>query len=75
MGIGRCEVSARAKDATRFRADSEAVFVLNLTPHTHYDVEIDDQELREGETDSGGTMVLTLPEGIETGIRVKQRAQ
>jgi hypothetical protein len=68
-------LSARAKDATRFRADSEAVFVLNLTPHARYDVEIDDQELREGETDSGGTMVLTLPEGIETGIRVKQRAQ
>jgi hypothetical protein len=67
-------LSAHAKDAARFRADSEAVFVLNLTPHAHYDVEIDDQELREGETDSGGTMVLTLPEGIETGIRVKQRA-
>jgi hypothetical protein len=68
-------LSAHAKDAARFRADSEAVFVLNLTPHAHYDVEIDDQELREGETDSGGTMVLTLPEGIETGVRVKQRAQ
>jgi len=49
--------------------------VLNLTPHAHYDVEIDDQELSEGETDNGGTMVLTLPEGIETGIRVKQRAE
>ncbi len=68
-------LSARAKDATRFRADSEAVFVLNLTPHAHYDVEIDDQELREGETDSGGTLLLQLPEGIETGIRLKQRAQ
>ena len=66
-------LSAHAKDATRFRADSEAVFVLNLTPHAHYDVEIDDQELSEGETDSGGTMVLALPEGIETGIRIKQR--
>lgn len=68
-------LSARAKDAARFRADSEAVFVLNLAPHARYDVEIDDQELREGETDSGGTMVLALPEGIETGIRVKQRAE
>jgi hypothetical protein len=68
-------LSARAKEATRFRADSEAVFVLNLTPHARYDVEIDDQELREGETDSGGTMVLTLPEGIETGIRVKLRTE
>jgi hypothetical protein len=68
-------LSARGKDAARFRADSEAVFVLNLTPHARYDVEIDDQELREGETDNGGTMVLTLPEGIDTGIRVKQRTE
>ena len=68
-------LSAREKDATRFRADAEAVFVLNLTPHAHYDVEIEDQELREEETDSGGTMVITLPEGIETGIRVKRRAE
>ncbi|MEO8049662.1 MAG: hypothetical protein ABI833_04530 [Acidobacteriota bacterium] len=68
-------LSAGAKDATRFRADSEAVFVLNLTPKSSYNVEIDDQELREEETDSGGTMVISLPEGIETGIRVKRRAE
>ena len=76
MHVGEAVIlSAREKDATRFRADSEAVFVLNLTPHARYDVEIDDQELREGETDNGGTMVLTLPEGIETGIRVKRRTE
>jgi hypothetical protein len=67
-------LSALAKDATRFRADSEAVFVLNLAPHARYDVEIDDQELREAGTDSGGTLVIALPEGIETGIRMKRRA-
>jgi len=67
-------LSAREKDATRFQADAEAVFVLNLTPRAHYDVEIDDQELREEETDTGGTLVIALPEGIATGIRVKRRA-
>ncbi len=66
-------LSAREKDATRFKADAEAVFVLNLTPHAHYDVEIDDQELREEETDTGGTLVIALPEGIATAIRVKRR--
>ena len=66
-------LSARDKESTRFRADAEAVFVLNLTPHARYDVEIDDQELREEETDIGGTLVLSLPEGIATGIRVKRR--
>ncbi len=68
-------LSALEKDATRFKADAEAVFVLNLTPHAHYDVEIDDQELREEETDTGGTLVITLPEGIATGIRVKRRVE
>lgn len=68
-------LSAREKDATRFKADAEAVFVLNLTPRAHYDVEIDDQELREEETDTGGTLVIALPEGIPTGIRVKRRVE
>jgi hypothetical protein len=68
-------LSAREKDATRFRADTEAVFVLNLTPRARYDVEIDDQELREEETDIGGTLVLAIPDGIATGIRVKRRIE
>jgi len=68
-------LSAREKDATRFKADAEAVFVLNLTPHAHYDVEIDDQELREEETDTGGTLVISLPDGIATSIRVKRRVE
>ncbi|MSV35586.1 MAG: hypothetical protein EXQ47_08325 [Bryobacterales bacterium] len=66
-------LTARDKENGRFRASSEAVFILNLTPRAHYDVEIDDQELRDEETDAGGTLVLALPEGIETGIRVKRR--
>jgi len=68
-------LSAREKDATRFKGDAEAVFVLNLTPRARYDVEIDDQELREEETDTGGTLVIALPEGIATGIRVKRRTE
>ena len=68
-------LSAREKDTTRFKADAEAVFVLNLTPRARYDVEIDDQELREEETDTGGTLVIALPEGIATGIRVKRRVE
>jgi hypothetical protein len=66
-------LNAREKDSARFRADAEAVFILNLAPKAHYDVEIDDQELREEQTDIGGTLVLALPEGIDTGIRVKRR--
>ena len=61
-------LSARERDAIRFRGDAERVFVLNLAPRARYDVEIDDQELREEETDIGGTLVLALPEGIAAGI-------
>ncbi|MDP8989455.1 MAG: hypothetical protein M3N41_05155 [Acidobacteriota bacterium] len=68
-------LSAREKDVSRFQADAAAVFVLNLTPRAHYDVEIDDQELREEETDTGGTLVIALPEGIPAGIRVKRRVE
>lgn len=67
-------LSAQSKDAARFRTDSaEAVFVLNLTPRATYDVEIDDQEMREEQADVGGTLVIALPEGIDAGVRLRRR--
>jgi hypothetical protein len=63
-------VSAETRDAARFHADAEAVFVLNLAPRAAYDVEIDDEELQEFETDAGGTLVLSFAEGTETGVRI-----
>ncbi len=66
-------MSADSKDATRFRADAEAIFVLNLAPKTHYDVEIDDEEMSDVETDAGGTLVLSFPEGTNTGVRIRRR--
>ncbi|MGD1095312.1 MAG: hypothetical protein ABSB35_25380 [Bryobacteraceae bacterium] len=66
-------LSAPDPEKGRFRADAEAVFVLNLTPRAHYDVEVDDQELWEAETDVGGTLVLSLPEGTDAGVRIRRR--
>jgi hypothetical protein len=65
-------LTARETETGRFRADEEAVFILKLAPKARYTVEIDDQELREEETDTGGTLVLSLPDGVATGIRVKR---
>jgi hypothetical protein len=65
-------LTARDPNGGRFRADAEAVFILKLAPKTRYSVEVDDQELREEETDTGGTLVLSLAEGIATGIRVRR---
>jgi hypothetical protein len=62
----------------KFRADGEALFVLGLTPKAAYDVEIDNQELAERETDSGGTLVIGLAPGTDgsqpnLGARIKKR--
>lgn len=62
----------------KFRADGEALFVLGLTPKSSYDVEIDNEELAEYETDSGGTLVIALPPGPDNlqpnlGARIRKR--
>jgi hypothetical protein len=66
-------LSADTKDAAKFHADAETVFVLNLNPRTAYDVEVDDEEMSEVQTDAGGTLVLAFPEGTDTGVRLKKR--
>ncbi len=67
-------LSARDTKAFQFQADAEAVFVVNLTPRAVYEIEVDNQELTEDETDIGGTLVLALPEGLSTPVRIKKRA-
>jgi hypothetical protein len=57
----------------KFRADGEALFVLGLSPKAAYDVEIDNEELTERETDTGGTLVISLPPGVDLGARLKKR--
>jgi|SRR5579862_8109869 hypothetical protein len=65
---------AAANDGTiRFQAATEVTVVLGLAQHSTYDVEIDDQELAEGATDAGGTLVVTLPPETEAGVRIRQR--
>ena len=40
--------------------------------HAHEQA-VDDRELWESETDIGGTLVLSFPEGTDTGVRIKKR--
>jgi hypothetical protein len=56
-----------------FRAETEATFVLGLSPRSAYDVEIDDQELAEQQTDAGGTLVLAMPADMQAGVRIRKR--
>ena len=66
-------MSAPAGDVIRVKIDSEALFLLGLRPQTAYEVEIDDQELAEVETDAGGTLVLSVPAGLQTEARIRRR--
>jgi hypothetical protein len=60
-------------DADKFHLNSPETYVLGLAPKAVYDLEIDDEELSEAETDNGGTLVLKLPEGIDTDARIRKR--
>lgn len=57
----------------RFDARTEATFVLGLRPKQNYDVEVDDEELSEGQTDLGGTLVLALAPDVTAGVRIRPR--
>ena len=70
---GALILTAENKDAAKFQANAQSVFVLNLAPHAAYDVEIDDEEMCEMETDSGGTLVISFPENTDTGVRIHRR--
>jgi hypothetical protein len=51
--------------------EEDAVFLVGLKPRTAYEVEIDDEEMFEGETDAGGILQLALIKGREMGIRIR----
>lgn len=52
-------------------SDKEAWYIVGLLPNTIYDIEIDDQELDESRTDSGGILSLDFIKPIaKTGVRV-----
>ncbi len=58
---------------TRFKAATESTIVLGLSPHSAYDVEIDDEELEEDDTDAGGTLVIALAPETQAGVRIRKR--
>jgi hypothetical protein len=63
------------KTAQRFQtivSEEEAAFVLGLRPKSTYQIEIDDEEMAEGKTDSGGILELKLPQKVQTGVRIHQ---
>ena len=63
-----------ARGGPRFKAQlvaGEHVFVLGLKPGAHYQVEVDDEEVREEAADRGGILPVDLPPKAETGFRLR----
>ena len=61
------------KNAQKFQTilnEDEEVFVLGLTPRRTYQVEVDDEEMIEGDTDTGGILELKLPHKVQIGVRL-----
>ena len=51
--------------------DAAAVFIVGLAPRKTYQVEIDDEEMYEADSDSGGILEVEVPPGKEVGVRLK----
>ncbi|MBL0159609.1 MAG: hypothetical protein IPP47_21255 [Bryobacterales bacterium] len=50
----------------------EVGFLVGLAPDTRYDVEVDDEEMYEAKTDSGGILELKFAPGRKAGVRLKK---
>jgi hypothetical protein len=51
---------------------SEPVFVVGLKPRQNYTIEVDNEEMTEGQTDPGGILPLDMPHEAETGVRFRE---
>ncbi|MEX2261820.1 MAG: hypothetical protein WD696_07700 [Bryobacteraceae bacterium] len=66
-----------AESARQFkiRLDKEQdLFIVGLKPRRRYEVEVDDEEMREELTDLGGILPLTLAKEVEVGVRMREAA-
>jgi hypothetical protein len=52
--------------------EGETVFIVALKPRHAYEVEVDDEEMREEWTDPGGILSLQLPPKIPIGVRLRE---
>ena len=52
--------------------EGETVFVVALKPRQAYEIEVDDEEMREEWTDPGGILSLQLPSKVAVGVRMRE---
>ncbi len=63
------------KNAQKFQtilSEDEEVFVLGLKPRRVYQIEVDDEEMTEAATDTGGILEVKLPHKVQIAVRVRE---
>jgi hypothetical protein len=55
--------------------EGETVFVVALKPRQAYEVEVDDEEMRELVSDPGGILSIPLPVKVAVGVRMREAKQ
>ncbi len=61
-----------AQQPQRFNVQAATrVYIIGLQAHTKYDVEVDDEEIREETTDAAGTLELEFSQETTTGVRLR----
>lgn len=61
-----------AREPQRFEVrNALRVYIIGLQPRTRYDVEVDDEEIREEMTDAAGTLELEFTGETSTGVRLR----
>ena len=55
--------------------EGDSVFVVALKPRQAYEIEVDDEEMREESTDTGGILILQLPAKTPVGVRIREAKQ
>lgn len=65
MGQSPMQWQLNLPQATRY-------FLIGLKPDTWYELEVDDEELREEKTDAGGILALQFPKSVGVGVRLRE---
>ena len=55
--------------------EGETVFIVALKPRQAYEIEVDDEEMRELVSDPGGILSLQLPVKVPIGVRMRERSR
>ena len=62
---------ADAGNKFRVNLEGSTVYIVGLQPLRTYQVEVDDEEMYEAESDSGGILEVQVPPSREVGVRLR----